>query len=69
MLNVRIDDYEISTSKDVKGNVYIKVNLDGQNIIHEKMLGIFTRSNLVRESILLIEWYNKRHRLEWGKLE
>lgn len=69
MLKVRIDNYEICASKDAKGNVYFKVNLDGQNIIHEKLLGIFTRNNLIRAAILHIETYNKKNKLEWGKLK
>ena len=68
MLKIRIDDYELSATKDVKGNAYFKVNLDGQNIIHEELLGEFTRSNLIREAMILIEIYNKDHNLEWGKL-
>lgn len=68
MLRVRIDDYEISACKDGKGNVYFKVNIDGQNIIHEELLGDFTRINLIREAMILIEIYNKNHELEWGKL-
>ena len=68
MLRVRIDNYEISATKDVKNNAYFKVNLDGQNIIHEELLGEFTRSELIREAMILIEIYNKDHDLEWGKL-
>lgn len=68
MLRVRIDDYEISATKDVKNNVYFKVNLDGQNIIHEKLLGEFTRSELISEAMILIEAYNQSHNLEWGEL-
>lgn len=68
MLRVRIDNYEISATKDAKSNVYFKVNLDGQNIIHEELLGEFTRSELIREALILIEAYNQSHNLEWGEL-
>ena len=63
-MEVRVDDYYIST-QDFK---YIKVCLDGQNIIHEKCGITKTRRTLVDEGIGLIDKYNRRHGLEWGEL-
>ena len=69
MLRVRIDNYEISATKDISDNVYFKVIIDGQNIIHERLPGEFTRSNLIGTAMKFIETYNHRHGIEWGKVD
>lgn len=63
MLNIRIDNYYISVS-----NRLVSICIDGQNIIHERLLNECTRRNVVRESMIMIENYNAFHGLEWGKV-
>ena len=64
-MELRIDDYYIST-QDFK---YIKVCLDGQNIIHHKCKMAKSRRALADEGIRLIDDYNCNHDLKWGQLE
>lgn len=63
-MNLQIDNYYISVS----GN-YIKVCIDGQNIIHEKFTEAQTVGNVTKVAIKLIEDYNNHHDCEWGKLD
>lgn len=63
MLNMRIDNYYISVS-----NRLMSICLDGQNIIHERLLNECTRLNVAREAIIMIQNYNIYHNCEWGKL-
>lgn len=62
-MRAKLDNYEI-VSQD--GN-YFKVNLDGQNIIHEKG-DCATKVNMITLAAKAIEKYNERHDLAWGKL-
>ena len=63
-MNLQIDNYYISVS----GN-YIKVCIDGQNIIHERLTEEQTVGNVTKVAVKLIEDYNKRHDCEWGRLD
>lgn len=63
-MNLQIDNYYISVS----GN-YIKVCIDGQNIIHEKFTEEQTVGNVIRVAVNLIEDYNNRHECKWGELD
>lgn len=63
MLNIQIDNYYISVSDRL-----VSICIDGQNIIHERLLNEFTRRNVVREAMIMIENYNAFHGLEWGKV-
>lgn len=63
-MNIQIDNYYISTS-----GKYLKVCLDGQNIIHDNYKPVeFTKSEAVNYAMKAIERYNRHHDLAWGKL-
>ena len=61
---LQIDNYYISVS----GN-YIKVCIDGQNIIHERFTVELTVEHVTKVAIDLIEDYNNRHGCKWGELD
>lgn len=63
-MDLQIDNYYIS----VNGN-YIKVCIDGQNIIHERFTKEKTAGNITRVAVKLIENYNNRHGCKWGELD
>ena len=63
-MNLQIDNYYISVNSG-----YIKVCINGQNIIHEKLTGEQTESNVTKVAIALIEDYNNRHGCKWGELD
>lgn len=63
MLNIQIDNYYITVS-----NRLVSICIDGQNIIHERLLNECTRRNVVREAMIMIENYNAYHGLSWGKV-
>lgn len=65
-MNLQIDNYYVSI--DSSENKYIKVCLDGQAIIHERFLSDVTRKKVAGAAIDLIEKYNSRNKLKWGKL-
>lgn len=61
---IEIDNYYVS----VNGN-YIKVCIDGQNIIHDSFLEEQTVENVTRVAIRLIEDYNNCRGCKWGELD
>lgn len=65
-MNLQIDNYYISVSSGE--NKYIKVCIDGQNIIHERFMGNVNRKSVADVGINLIEKYNARNKLKWGYL-
>ena len=65
-MNLRIDNYYISVSSGE--NKYIKVCLDGQNIIHKRFMGNINRKSVADVAIDLIEKYNSRNKIKWGAL-
>lgn len=62
-MNIQIDNYYIS--KDSNG--YMSICLDGQNIIHDKPK-CRTRREAIYYAVQVIEQYNERHDLKWGRL-
>lgn len=67
IMRVKIDNYEISATKDVEGDCYFRVIIDDENIIGTKLNREFSRKNLIAEAIMRIEIYNEIYNLEWGK--
>lgn len=65
-MNLQIDNYYISICPGE--NKYIKVCLDGQNIIHKKFTSNLNRKSVADVAIDLIEKYNARNKLKWGCL-
>lgn len=63
-MHLQIDNYYVSVSGD-----YIKVCIDGQNIIHEKFTEEQTVGNATKVAVKLIEDYNNRHECKWGELD
>lgn len=63
-MNVQIDNYYISTDE----NGYLKVCIDGQNIIHDRA-NCFTRKDIIVYSVYAIKNYNERHGLKWGEVD
>lgn len=63
-MNLQIDNYYISVSSN-----YIKVCIDGQNIIHERFTEERTVENVTKVAVALIEDYNNRHGCKWGELD
>lgn len=62
-MNAIIDNYQVSSN-----GRYIKVCIDGQNIIHEKSKAK-TKEELVCEAMGLIKEYNERHNLKFGEYD
>lgn len=63
-MNIQIDNYYVS----VNGG-YIKVCIEGQNIIHERFIEEQTVGNVTKVAVKLIEDYNNRHDCKWGELD
>ena len=63
-MNLQIDNYYISVNSG-----YIKVCIDGQNIIHDKFTEEQTVRNITKVAVDLIEDYNNRHECKWGELD
>ena len=61
-MNIQIDNYYISVN-----NGYMRVCIDGQNIIDAYTKHV-KREEIISIAIKLINDYNKRHDLEWGRL-
>ena len=62
-MEIRIDNYYVSKN----GGNYIKVCIDGQNIIHERT-SCKTRRETIDYGVGAIEKYNERHGLKWGEV-
>lgn len=61
---VQIDNYIVSSN-----GAYIKICVDGQNIIYEKLAGFETKANVAEQAIALIKDYNNRHDCRWGEVK
>lgn len=63
-MNLQIDNYYISVS----GN-YIRICIDGQNIIDDRLTREQTKINVAKVAVDLIEDYNNRHGCKWGEVD
>ena len=61
-MNIQVDNYYISVNK----HGIISICVDGQMIIHNRTR-YTKREDIISDAVRLINEYNKRHNLSWGR--